>query len=119
MVDGLPAKGGSEDSRPMQDKAQLGNRYTCFQCGCKFYDLNRPEPTCPECSADQREAPLRDIKSLLKSGKRPKKEAPEPVKVVENEEEDVDDDVDDDDADDSLGLLGGGGDDDDDDNDLD
>jgi hypothetical protein len=102
----------------MQDKAQLGNRYTCYQCGCKFYDLNRPEPTCPECSADQREAPLRDIKSILKSGKRSKKPVDdEPVKVVENDDDDLDDVDDDDDDDDALDLLGG--DDDDDDDDLD
>lgn len=52
------------------DKAALGTRYTCFQCGTKFYDLNRPEPTCPDCGADQREAPVRDIKSLLQGGSR-------------------------------------------------
>ena len=49
----------------MHDKAHLGNRYVCFQCGTRFYDLNRPEPLCPECSADQRTAPVRDIKALL------------------------------------------------------
>lgn len=49
----------------MLDKAKLGTRYTCFKCGCKFYDLNRPVPTCPDCSADQREAPARDIRALL------------------------------------------------------
>lgn len=52
------------------DKAALGTRYTCYQCGTKFYDLNRPEPTCPECGADQREAPALDIKSLLQGGRR-------------------------------------------------
>lgn len=52
------------------DKAALGNRYACFQCGTKFYDLNKPEPLCPECGADQREAPVRDIKALLQGGKR-------------------------------------------------
>jgi hypothetical protein len=55
----------------MQDpsvKAKLGNRYTCFQCGTKFYDLNR-DPLCPECGSDQREAPIRDIRSILFSEK--------------------------------------------------
>ena len=83
----------------MYDKALLGNRYTCFQCGTKFYDLNRPEPLCPECNADPREAPVRDIKALL-AGRR-------------NRGDDVgDDDGDDEDLDD-LGL------DDEDDDDLD
>jgi uncharacterized protein (TIGR02300 family) len=34
----------------------LGTKYTCFKCGAKFYDLKRPEPICPKCGADQREA---------------------------------------------------------------
>ena len=36
----------------------LGTKYTCFQCGTKFYDLKKPAPTCPKCGADQREAPV-------------------------------------------------------------
>lgn len=51
----------------MLEKAKLGTRFVCYQCGTKFYDLNRPEPTCPSCEANQREAPVRDIKSLLSS----------------------------------------------------
>ena len=35
-----------------------GYKYACFQCGQKFYDMNRPEPTCPSCEADQRDRPL-------------------------------------------------------------
>lgn len=54
----------------MLDKAKLGVRYVCFTCGTKFYDLNRPEPLCPECGADQRQAPTRDLKALL-AGKGP------------------------------------------------
>lgn len=44
----------------MQDKAALGTRYTCYECEKKFYDLNRPEPICPGCGADQREDPTPD-----------------------------------------------------------
>ena len=44
----------------MQDKASLGTRYTCYECGKKFYDLNREEPMCPGCGADQREDPTPD-----------------------------------------------------------
>ena len=36
---------------------QLGEKYVCFSCGAKFYDLGKPEPRCPKCGADQREAP--------------------------------------------------------------
>ena len=44
----------------MQDKSKLGTRYQCYQCGKKFYDLNRPEPICPTCNANQLEDPTPD-----------------------------------------------------------
>jgi len=40
----------------MSDTARnLGQKFTCFKCECKFYDLGSPEPLCPRCGADQRE----------------------------------------------------------------
>jgi uncharacterized protein (TIGR02300 family) len=35
----------------------LGNKFICFMCQCKFYDLGRPESVCPRCGANQKEAP--------------------------------------------------------------
>jgi hypothetical protein len=43
--------------RPAGAVGQLGEKYVCFSCGAKFYDLGKPEPRCPKCGADQREAP--------------------------------------------------------------
>jgi hypothetical protein len=82
----------------MQDKAVLGKRYTCFKCGCKFYDLNKPEPFCPKCGADQREDPTPDPKiALLQKGssRSPAKAAKaEPdVDIDEEAEFDLDDDM--------------------------
>ncbi|MDP6934496.1 MAG: FYDLN acid domain-containing protein [Myxococcota bacterium] len=37
----------------MQDKSTLGTRYTCSECGAKFYDLNRPKAICPSCQTNQ------------------------------------------------------------------
>ena len=37
--------------------SKYGLKYTCFSCGCKFYDLNRPEAICPKCKIDQKERP--------------------------------------------------------------
>ncbi len=34
----------------------LGNKFVCFKCGAKFYDLKKPDPVCPKCGTDQREA---------------------------------------------------------------
>jgi hypothetical protein len=35
---------------------ELGKKYTCYSCHTKFYDLGKPEPKCPKCGADQRDA---------------------------------------------------------------
>jgi len=34
----------------------LGGKFVCFKCGTKFYDLKKPDPICPKCGTDQREA---------------------------------------------------------------
>lgn len=35
----------------------LGNKFVCFKCNTKFYDMKKPDPLCPKCGADQRESP--------------------------------------------------------------
>lgn len=35
---------------------ELGKKYTCYSCHTKFYDLGKPEPICPKCGSDQRDA---------------------------------------------------------------
>lgn len=35
---------------------KLGNKYECYNCGTKFYDMGRGEALCPKCEADQKEA---------------------------------------------------------------
>lgn len=115
----------------MIDKAKLGTRYTCFKCGTKFYDLKRNVPACPECKADQREAPARDIRALLGSKGAVRKytdeeEAEEPAAEAGEDDEEggllgnIDEDEEDDDVDvgedeeggDEEAAGGGGGDDD-------
>ncbi len=39
---------------------ELGTKYTCFRCEVKFYDLGRPEPICPRCGANQKDAKKQD-----------------------------------------------------------
>lgn len=43
--------------RPTGPAGAFGEKYVCYSCGAKFYDLGKPEPRCPKCGADQREAP--------------------------------------------------------------
>ncbi len=85
-----------------QQKAKLGARFTCFQCGTKFYSLNRPEPTCPECGANQEEAPEKDIRTLLASTKGKRKAA---AAAAAPEEEDTEVAGDDDSGDDDDELF--------------
>ncbi|MDH5477899.1 MAG: FYDLN acid domain-containing protein [Nitrospinota bacterium] len=65
---------------------KYGQRFTCYQCGVKFFDLNKPKPLCPKCGADQKKAP---------------KKATTRIKPVAPEE--FDDSVEDDNVDDDLG----------------
>jgi len=71
----------------MSRPTHLGTRYACWQCGTKFYDLNKPNPACPRCGADPREAPKEP--APLVSESRPRKEAPildDDTELVEEEE---------------------------------
>ena len=75
----------------MSNQAELGSKYTCFKCACKFYDLQAPEPLCPRCGADQREDPNPDPRAAFLARLRrpsPPPRAPKPkvVKVEEKEE---------------------------------
>ncbi len=88
-------------------KPEWGVRYVCHGCGCKFYDLNRPEPLCPRCGADPREGP-----TDARPAPRPARASAAPDEEVENDDLDesvevvfesdaiLQDDEDDDDEDD-------------------
>lgn len=32
--------------------SKYGNKFTCWSCGTRFYDLGKPNPKCPKCGAD-------------------------------------------------------------------
>lgn len=89
----------------MQPKALLGKRYSCFKCSCKFYDLNRPEPLCPRCGADQREDPTPDPRVAVMARYKSSRVAPpapdDSLLDEPNEDEDLEfDDFDDDEEED-------------------
>jgi len=74
----------------------LGTKHLCFKCSTKFYDLKKPDPICPKCGADQREAaavkPAEGRRSRLSAV--PKIIAPvEPIEPAAEEEEDAEDEA--------------------------
>jgi hypothetical protein len=36
----------------MVDREKFGERHSCFECGCKFYDMKKNPPVCPRCGID-------------------------------------------------------------------
>jgi len=58
----------------------LGRKYTCYSCHTKFYDLGKPEPLCPKCGADQRDA---DDTPVVTSHRRSPRVVEEPVEEPE------------------------------------
>lgn len=89
----------------------LGSKFTCYNCGTRFYDLHKPEPVCPKCDTDQREGSARA--SPAAERRRPRlveAAAPEPeeaekdlpaeeIEEAEPDIEDEDEDLEDDDED--------------------
>lgn len=62
----------------------LGNRRVCSSCGTKYYDLERPEPSCPRCGApayaeeeDPRAAAMARIKAEGPRRRRPEEDEEE------------------------------------------
>ena len=49
---------------------KLGNKYECFNCGAKFYDLGKNAPVCPKCGADQSNAEERENPLVSQSVRR-------------------------------------------------
>jgi uncharacterized protein (TIGR02300 family) len=64
---------------------KLGNKFDCFSCGTKFYDLGKSESICPKCGANQKDAHQGDSTAASQATRRKRKA--EVAKVVEIEEE--------------------------------
>lgn len=64
---------------------ELGNKFECYSCGAKFYDLGKPQPICPKCGANQKDAVA--TKPAHESAAHRRKRKEEPVREVEDGEE--------------------------------
>jgi uncharacterized protein (TIGR02300 family) len=78
----------------------LGTKHVCFKCNAKFYDLKKPDPICPKCGADQREAAAKPEGRRSRLSATPK--IIEPVEVAEKEESDDDEDAEEEDEDEDV-----------------
>ena len=66
--------------------SKLGTKWGCYRCGSRFYDLNKPEPLCPKCGADQRERPK--VSATPAPAPPPQKKAPRPMAPLLDDEDD-------------------------------
>jgi uncharacterized protein (TIGR02300 family) len=65
---------------------KLGNKYDCYNCGTKFYDLGKPEPVCPKCGANQKDAVSSESPASGQASRRRRKaETPKPIDLEEEE----------------------------------
>lgn len=74
---------------PSERRARLGTKYSCFSCGAKFYDLNKPEPLCPKCGADQRERPVESEAPAPQPPAPTRRPPPRPMASLLEDEEEV------------------------------
>ena len=65
---------------------KLGSKYDCYNCGTKFYDLGKPEPVCPKCGANQKDAVTSESQAASQSSRRRRKaETAKPIDLEEEE----------------------------------
>lgn len=64
---------------------KLGNKYDCYSCGTKFYDLGKAEPICPKCGANQKDASQGESASAAPSKRKRKVDIPKVVDIDEAE----------------------------------
>jgi hypothetical protein len=66
--------------------SKLGTKWSCYNCGSRFYDLNKPEPLCPKCGADQRQRPK--VSATPAPAPPPPKKQPRPMAPLLDDEDD-------------------------------
>jgi uncharacterized protein (TIGR02300 family) len=65
---------------------KLGTKYDCYNCGTKFYDLGKPEPICPKCGANQKDAVTSESPASGQASRRRRKaEVAKPIDIEEDE----------------------------------
>jgi hypothetical protein len=64
---------------------KLGNKFDCYNCGTKFYDMGKSDPVCPKCGANQKDASPSDSPSVSAAARKRRKA--DVAKTFETEED--------------------------------
>jgi uncharacterized protein (TIGR02300 family) len=65
---------------------KLGNKYDCYNCGTKFYDLGKSEAVCPKCGANQKDAVSSESPAASQAARRRRKaDVAKPIDIEEEE----------------------------------
>jgi uncharacterized protein (TIGR02300 family) len=65
---------------------KLGTKFDCYNCGTKFYDLGKPEPICPKCSANQKDAVSAESPATGQASRRRRKaDVAKPIDIEEDD----------------------------------
>jgi len=67
---------------------KLGNKFECFNCGGRFYDLGKKDPICPKCGANQKDFEASESTSSSQAARARRKAE---LSKKASEEDDLDD----------------------------
>lgn len=67
---------------------KLGNKYECFNCSAKFYDLGKGAAVCPKCGSDQSEAEEKENPLVSQSVRRRRRAELQPDAAAGGDDDD-------------------------------
>ncbi len=47
-------------------RKDYGNKFVCYNCNAKFYDMGKPQAICPLCESDQSKRPKKKEKKSFR-----------------------------------------------------
>jgi len=64
---------------------KLGNKFECYNCSTRFYDLGKSEAICPKCGANQKDSDRAESSPATSAKRKRKVDVPKPPVEVEDE----------------------------------
>ncbi len=72
-----------------EERNKLGEKWTCFSCGARFYDLGKEDKRCPKCGVDQADKPKEGADAPPKPAPRATRRASRPMAPLLEEDDDA------------------------------